>query len=133
MKAVDGLGQNLNIVCNIFLHDHSLKTVSVIIRTIYISLDIWKNKTFLLHPYRNQVFLVSEIPQELQFLKKTRVKCFKLSQKLLFKIWNRLWQLRDLELVRNVFAQKSWFLCTGKHFFSLSKKVEIKHLPKISY
>lgn len=76
MKAVDGLGQNLNIVCNIFLHDHSLKTVSVIVRIIYISLDIWKNKTFLLHPYRNQVFLVSEIPQELQFLKKNSGKMF---------------------------------------------------------
>ena len=76
MKTVDGLGRNLNIVCNIFLHDHNLKTVSVIIRTIYISLDIWKNKTFLLHPCRNQVFLVSEIPQELQFFKKNLGKMF---------------------------------------------------------
>ena len=76
MKTVDGLGRNLNIVCNIFLHDHSLKTVSVIIRTIYISLDIWKNKTFLLHPSRNQAFLVSEIPQELQFFKKNLGKMF---------------------------------------------------------
>ena len=76
MKAVDGLRRNLNFVCNIFLHDHSLKTVSVIVRIIYISLDIWKNKTFLLHPYRNQVFLVSEIPQELQFFKKNSGKMF---------------------------------------------------------
>ena len=76
MKTVDGLGRNLNIVCNFFLHDHSLKTMSVIIRTVYISLDIWKNKTFLLHPYRNQVFLVSEIPQELQFFKKNSSKMF---------------------------------------------------------
>ena len=42
MKAADGQGQNLNIVYNIY---HSVKTASMIIRTIYSSLDIWKNKS----------------------------------------------------------------------------------------
>ena len=43
METAEELGENLNIVY-IFLHDHSVKTFSVIIRTIYSSLDIWKNK-----------------------------------------------------------------------------------------
>ena len=58
--------------CVQHLHDHSVKTASMIIRTIYSSLDIWKNKssseiwffhTKVLVPLYWQIFLSKKVWQ----------------------------------------------------------------------
>ena len=77
MKKADGPGGNLNVVCNIFLHDHSVKTVSAIIRIIYSSLTIWEKKTFYMHT-ETRFFLYLKCCKNYSFLKKSWLKCLKL-------------------------------------------------------
>ena len=68
MKKPDGPGGNLNVVFNIFLHDHSVKTVSVIIRIIYSSLTIWEKKTFYMHT-ETRFSCISNTARTIVFLK----------------------------------------------------------------